>query len=100
MRISDWSSDVCSSVRATRRNRAGSGCDGRLRSGLTDAFVDMVRKLLEIIDELLHQRLGSAVIGRLVGPCLARIEQRSVDPRHRDRDEEAEIRVLAELGSV
>src|SRR3546814_13723292 len=60
----------------------------------------MVRKLREIIDELLHQRLGSAVIGRLVGPCLARIEQRSVDPRHRDRDEEAEIRVLAELGIV
>src|SRR3546814_8645941 len=60
----------------------------------------MVRKLREIFDELLHQRLGSAVIGLLVGPCLARIEQRSVDPRHRDRDEEAEIRVLAELGIV
>ena len=40
-----------------------SGRDSRLRCGVADAFVDMIRKLREIVDELLHQRLRRAVIG-------------------------------------
>ena len=42
---------------------------------------------------------GRVIVG-LVGPGLARVEDRAVDAGHRDRHLEAEIRVLAELGVV
>src|SRR3546814_9911512 len=60
----------------------------------------MLRKLREIVDELLHQCLRGAVIGGLVGPGVPGIEDRAVDARNRDRKFEAEIRVLAEFGVI
>src|SRR3546814_1040094 len=71
-----------------RRESRRSGGDCRPRRRLVDPFVDMVRELGEIVDELLHQRLGRAVIDRLVGPGPARVEQRRIHPRNRDRSEE------------
>src|SRR3546814_12610822 len=60
----------------------------------------MLRKLREIVDELLHQRLRGAVIGGLVGPSIPGIADRAVDARNRDRKFEAEIRVLSEFGVI
>src|SRR3546814_3983053 len=65
-----------------RRESRRSGGDCRPRRRLADPFVDMVRELGEIVDELLHQRLGRAVIDRLVGPGPARVEQRRRSEEH------------------
>src|SRR3546814_8365732 len=76
---------------------AVSGC---LWGGLAHAFIDMAGKLGEIVDEKLDQLLRGGVIGGLVRPGLARVEDLRVHACNRDRHLEAEIRIRAELGSV
>mgnify|MGYP000919529387 CR=1 FL=1 len=44
--------------------------------------IDMIRKLGEVVDELLYQLGSSVVIGILVSPCRARIEDLAVHARH------------------
>src|SRR3546814_17968005 len=60
----------------------------------------MAGKLGEIVDEKLDQLLRGGVIGGLVRPGLARVEDLRVHACNRDRHLEAEIRIRAELGSV
>ena len=66
----------------------------------THRCIDMVLELAEIVDEHANQLGGLTVIGGLVGPRRARIEDSAVDAVHSYRNLEAEIRVGAEAGHV
>src|SRR3546814_13532807 len=76
---------------------AVSGC---LWGGLAHAFIDMAGKLGEIVDAKLDQLLRGGVIGGLVRPGLARVEDLRVDACKRDRHLEAELRIRSTFGSV
>src|SRR5678816_1469715 len=68
-----------------------------LRTRLSDALVDLVRELPEVLDEQVDElRRGGVIFGR-VRPGAARVEQLAVDFGHRDRHVEAEVGILAEL---
>src|SRR6185437_11619276 len=65
----------------------------QLRRGLQDVLTDMSLELLEILAEHGDQLAGLGVIGSLVGPGVAGIENLGVHPRNRDRNPELEVRV-------
>src|SRR3546814_6857239 len=70
MRISDWSSDVCSSD-----------------------LIDMLLELGEIVDEQTDKLLCDRIIGGLVRPGFTRIENLRIDTRNRYRHLEPEALV-------
>src|SRR5690606_5061467 len=59
---------------------AGTRCGLELRAGAPDGVGDV--ELLEVLDELRGQGLGSFVVGSLVSPGVARVEQVGVDARN------------------
>src|SRR4029079_15715233 len=67
---------------------------------LPDAFVDLVSELREILDEQVDELRGHRIIVNRIGPGATRVENRRVDPRHRHRYLETEVRVPAELDIV
>src|SRR5688572_6357765 len=71
-----------------------------LGRSLSHALVDMRLELGEVVDEQLDELLRGAVVVVLVGPGGARVEDGAVHARDSDRNVEAEVRVLAELGRV
>src|SRR5687768_12901296 len=72
----------------------------RLRRRVPHALINMRLELGEVVDEQLDQLARYRVVGVLVGPGRARVENGRIDALDRDRHVEAEVRVLAEFGAV
>src|SRR6185369_10541743 len=71
-----------------------------LGRGLSDALINLVRELGEVLDKEVDELRGHAVILCRVRPGAPRVEDRRVDARNGHRHLEPEVRVLAELDIV
>src|SRR3954468_16853528 len=70
-----------------------------LGRSLPDALVDLVRKLLEILDKQIDELRRRRIIFRRIRPCAARVEKLGA-ALQLDRHFETEVRVLAELAAL
>src|SRR5690606_16038807 len=69
----------------------------QLRTGALDRFADI--ELLEVVDEQLGQALGGLVVGVLVSPGVARVEQVGLDARNGLRHVQVDDRQVLGLGT-